>query len=121
MNRRDFVKALAGIPLLGLLVKVPEAKDPYHEVDVLTFDGASHRQEDWYIADPESEWHTMVYEGNRLISDDDPNDLFEAGQAEPPNGVYTYIGDTEPFSATTPSNNISVLMWWNGEEYIRVV
>ena len=27
MNRRDFVKALAGIPLLGLLVKVPEEKE----------------------------------------------------------------------------------------------
>ena len=27
MNRRDFVKALAGIPLLGLLVKVPEKKE----------------------------------------------------------------------------------------------
>ena len=41
MNRRDFAKALAGIPLLGLLAKVPEAKDPYHEIDI--FNGASHQ------------------------------------------------------------------------------
>lgn len=27
MNRREFVKALAGIPLLGLLVKVPKAEE----------------------------------------------------------------------------------------------
>ena len=27
MNRREFVKALAGIPLLGLLVNVPKVED----------------------------------------------------------------------------------------------
>jgi len=44
MNRREFVKALAGIPLLGLLVKVPKAeKGEYREIDCLTFNGASHR------------------------------------------------------------------------------
>lgn len=45
MNRREFAKALAGIPLLGLLAKLPKAKDPYHEIDVLTFNGASQRVE----------------------------------------------------------------------------
>jgi len=29
MNRRDFVKALAGVPLLGLLAKLPKAEEEW--------------------------------------------------------------------------------------------
>jgi len=30
MNRREFVKALAGIPLLGLLARAPKAKEGWN-------------------------------------------------------------------------------------------
>lgn len=30
MNRREFVRTLAGLPLLGLLVKVPKAEEGLH-------------------------------------------------------------------------------------------
>jgi len=30
MNRREFVRTLAGIPLLGLLVRVPKTKEELH-------------------------------------------------------------------------------------------
>ena len=71
MNRREFVKMLAGIPLLGLLTKLPKRKP-----------SLIRPIENWYIGDPESEWHTMVYEGNRLISDDDPSDAFDGGMGK---------------------------------------
>ena len=70
MNRRDILKALGGIPLLGLLAKVPKRKPTLIRP-----------VENWYISEPESEWHMMVYEGDQLISDDDPDDAFEAAYA----------------------------------------
>lgn len=63
MNRRDLMKALAGIPLLGLLVKLPETKDRYHEIDVLTFNGASHRVDstwDYTLIGDEEPFLTMA-------------------------------------------------------------
>ena len=63
MHRREFVKALAGIPLLGLLVKVPKGEE--RETVVVA------ECSEYIDVSASSPWHTMVYEGNRLISDDD--------------------------------------------------
>ena len=74
MNRREFVKALAGIPLLGLLAKLPKAQEGIN----LIMPG-----DPGYIdISVSSPWHTMVYEGNRLVSDDDPAGLFGAAYNE---------------------------------------
>jgi len=118
MNRRDFVKALAGIPLLGLLVKVPEQEEEFKLImpgdpDYIDVTVGNKGELNLIMpGDPgyidvsvSSPWHTMVYEGNRLISDDGPD--------------YRYIGHKEP-CLTTASNMTSglVVTYWDGQEWI---
>lgn len=51
MNRRRFLEALAGIPVPGLLVKVPEAKE-YREI--ITLDHYSHQTDCWDVDSTEA-------------------------------------------------------------------
>jgi len=76
MNRRDFVKALAGVPLLGLLVKVLKVAEP--------------TLAETYIKDvvnAESQPITLIIGDSRRAS----------GRSE---GHYWYVGDKEPYLPT---------------------
>jgi len=112
MNRREFVKALAGVSLLGLLVKLPEAE----EEATLTFVDSGLYGLNAGKAEDAGKGVLDALRSSGLAWQAD-EELF----AEPPNGVYSYIGDSEPFLTTMPSTgSTSVLMWYNGKEYVRV-
>ena len=72
MNRRDFVKALAGIPLLGLLVKVPEAKE---------LRAAQCRvSQDWFLPSDKEPYHAVASMGSVEYADN--SDWFYIGDGE---------------------------------------
>jgi len=95
MNRRDFVKALAGIPLLGLLVKLPKVAEP--------------TLAETYIKDvvsAESQPITLIigdasHAGKGSLS---------IGSVERPMGLpegdFWYVGDKEPYLPTDTTRKI---------------
>jgi len=105
MNRREFVKALVGVPLLGLLMKLPERKEPYREIDCLTFNGASRRVD--------LTW------ANRSIGDDEPEDwLVERYKDENGDWHERVLVGSPPADLHWDEESLPGTSFWNGQKWI---
>ena len=89
MNRRDFLKMLGAVPLIGLAAKLPEVKDQKCQVE---FDGLTTsdiRTDGCDLEVGETGWH-FIYNDNGEVEcvEIDLNDLSEIYSS----GGWTYTG-----------------------------
>ena len=80
MNRREFVKALAGIPLLGLLAKIPEETGKLKLAgypDLVSYVSDCQASED-SLAEAFTTYHTEPFTGvNITFTGEDPTPIWE--------------------------------------------